>query len=119
MHVVRFDRAPAYAADGHFGMVMHYLQGRDAGYTEHVWVGHSVVAPEGGTTAKASPFEKVYVVLAGELEITGGAGDRRTTVTLGPLDSCRIEPGEERQLLNRGSVPASLLLIMATKPAPG
>jgi len=112
MHVVRHDEAPSHEAPGHTAMAMRYLQGRDAGPSDSVWLGLSVIDPGGGTTLSASAVEKFYVVISGELEITGQAQDRSRTETLRPLDSCRIEPGEARQLTNRSDRPASVLLVM-------
>lgn len=112
MHVIRKEQAPEYVAPGHSGMSMRYLQGRDAGPTESVWLGLSIIEPGGGTTLTASAVEKFYVVLNGELEITGQANDLVHTEALGPLDSCRIAPGEARQLVNRTSQSATVLLVM-------
>jgi mannose-6-phosphate isomerase-like protein (cupin superfamily) len=112
MHIVRRDDAPPYSAPGHFGMAMRRLQGREAGPSESVWLGLSVVAPGGGTTLTASDVEKFYVLIEGELEVTGKAGETEQVALLQPRDSCRIAPGEARQLFNRGPVPAAVLLVM-------
>jgi hypothetical protein len=112
MHVVRKEQAPPYTAPGHSGMAMRYLQGREAGPTGSVWLGLSVIEPGGGTTLSASAVEKFYVVIEGELEITGQADAHTQTETLRPLDSCRIAQGEARQLANRSGRPASVLLVM-------
>jgi hypothetical protein len=113
MHIVRFKDAPRYDAPGHSGMSMRRLQGKDAGPTDTVWLGMSVVAPHGGTTLSASNVEKFYVVLEGELEMTSVQPDgTRSTATLGPKDSCRIAPHECRQLINRREMPATVLLVM-------
>lgn len=79
MHVVRFAEAPAYSAPGHHDMQMVRLQGREAGPSSDAWVGVSVIAPGGGTTLSASPQEKMYVVLDGELWISNG----ETEIALG------------------------------------
>ncbi len=113
MHVVRYDRAPPYEASGHSGMAMRRLQGREAGPADTVWLGVSVLEPGGGTTLAASDVEKFYVVLDGELEISCLMADGvRQTAKLGPRDSCRIAPLEARQLVNRSTRPASVLLVM-------
>ena len=117
MHVVRHNQAPSYEAPGHSAMAMRYLQGREAGPTNSVWLGLSIIQPGGGTTLSASAVEKFYVVLSGELEITGQIGGHDRTETLQSMDSCRIEPGEARQLTNRSDRPASVLLVMPeTRP---
>ncbi len=117
MHVVRYADAPPYESPGHFDMAMRRLQGREAGPSDQLWLGVSVLAPGGGTTLDASGIEKLYVVLDGEVIISNG----ETEVTLAPWDSCRIAPGEARALKNRTEKPATILLAMplmpATKPA--
>ena len=114
MHVTRLAAAPAYEAPGHDGMRMLRLQGREAGPADTLWLGLSHLLPRGGTTLDASPFEKMYVVLEGEVTVTGGT----ETVTLGPWDSCRIAPGEPRSLANRTNRPATILLAMPLAPDP-
>lgn len=112
MHVVRKAQAPAYEAPGHMAMAMRRLQGREAGPADSLWIGLSVIAPGGGTTLSASAVEKFYVVVDGELEITAEHKGLAATELLQPLDSCRIAPGEARQLFNRGQRAASVLLVM-------
>lgn len=112
MHVVRYGEAPAYEAPGHFEMAMRRLQGREAGPGDQLWLGLSVIAPGGGTTLDASPIEKFYVVLDGEVAISNG----RDSVSLRRWDSCRIAPGEQRELRNRGEMPAAILLAMPIAP---
>lgn len=114
MHLVRHHDAPTYNAPGHAGFAMRRLQGREAGPADTAWIGLSVVAPSGSTTLSASALEKFYVVLDGELDITGVLPDGRSrTETLRALDSCRIAPGEARRLVNHGECPARVLLVMA------
>ena len=108
MHVTRLAQAPAYQAPGHDAMRMLRLQGREAGPAEALWLGLSHLLPGGGTTLDASPLEKMYLVLAGEVTVSNGA----ETITLGPWDSCRIAPGEPRSIVNHTSRPATILLAM-------
>ena len=108
MNVVRIGDAPAYEAPGHSKMSMVRLQGHEAGPADVMWIGLSRIAPGGGTTLDASAVEKHYVVIEGEVTISNGA----ETVTLGPRDSCRIAPGEGRQLSNRSDAEATILLAM-------
>jgi mannose-6-phosphate isomerase-like protein (cupin superfamily) len=108
MNIVRIGTAPSYEAPGHFNMSMVRLQGREAGPGDLVWLGLSRIAPGGGTTLDASDLEKHYVVIEGEVTISNG----NETVTLGHLDSCRIAPGEGRQLSNLGTADAAILLVM-------
>jgi hypothetical protein len=113
MNVVRLDAAPAYDAPGHDQMRMLRLQGREAGASDVLWLGLSHILPGGGTTLDASPLEKMYVVLDGEVTISNGADE----VTLRPWDSCRIAPHELRALSNRTNRPATILLAMPLAPA--
>ena len=113
MHVVRLDGRPPYEAPGHDHMRMLRLQGREAGPGDVLWLGLSHILPGGGTTLDASPIEKMYVVLDGEVTISNGTEE----VTLRPWDSCRIAPGEPRALSNRTNRPASILLAMPLAPA--
>ena len=108
MNVVRLAAAPPYEAPGHDNMRMLRLQGREAGPSEVLWLGLSHLLPGGGTTLDASPIEKMYVVLDGEVTISNGTDE----VTLKPWDSCRIAPDEPRALSNRTNRPATILLAM-------
>jgi hypothetical protein len=112
MNVVRLDAAPAYEAPGHNLMRMLRLQGREAGASDVLWLGLSHILPGGGTTLDASPLEKMYVVLDGEVTISNGTEE----VTLRPWDSCRIAPDEPRALANRTNRPATILLAMPLAP---
>ena len=112
MQVNRFDEAPRYDAPGHTMMTMRRIQGREAGPSDTLWMGVSVIAPGGGTTLAASPVEKFYLVLDGELQVSAKEGEASSTATLRSLDSCRVAPGESRQLHNKASVPCWVLLVM-------
>lgn len=64
--------------------------------------------PGGGAEMGTSNFEKVYFVLSGTLTVV--TRDKKE-ITLGPVDSLYIAAGEERYLINREKVPASMLVI--------
>jgi quercetin dioxygenase-like cupin family protein len=113
MHVVRLDDAPAYEAPGHQDMKMFRMQGREAGPADVLWLGMSHLLPGGGTTFTASPEEKFYVVLEGEVTIESDTG----TQTLKQWDSCRIAPNEKRALKNLTKRPATILLAMPLSKA--
>lgn len=113
MDVVRLKDAPPYDAPGHAGFSMFRLQGQEASHTVALWVGLSVIAPGGRTTLSASPMEKIYVVVDGEVTI----GDGVRESVLQTLDSCRIAPDETRQVRNDGTREARLLLAMPLAPA--
>jgi mannose-6-phosphate isomerase-like protein (cupin superfamily) len=118
MHVVKAQDAPRYEAPGHTGMAMRRLQGREAGPSDSLWIGLSVVEPGGGTTLDASTVEKFYVVLEGNLEVMAVLDGSTQAATLSPRDSCRIAPGESRRLINRGEKSATVLLVMPLLPSP-
>lgn len=119
MHVVPRSRAPHYDAPGHHRMQMQRLQGREAGPSASVWIGLSMIEPGGGTNASASDVEKFYVVVEGTLTVEAVADGQRRSAVLGPLDSCRIAPGESRELRNAGDVPCSVLLVMPERAPAG
>ncbi len=108
MQLTRLATAPAYQAPNHVDMRCLRLQGHEATSTDTLWLGLSHLLPGAHTGLDASPLEKLYVVVAGEVTIVSDTGE----AALGPLDSCRIAPGERRRLENRTNLPASILLAM-------
>jgi quercetin dioxygenase-like cupin family protein len=88
------------------------LQGHEAGPAEQLWLGLSQILPGGRTDLNASPIEKMYVVVEGEVTIETPEGES----VLRALDSCRIAPGEARALKNRTNRPAMVLLAMPFEP---
>jgi len=56
----------------------------------------------------ATPLEKVYVVVDGEVTVTTDDSE----VTLKSLDSCHLPPGQARSIVNRTNRPASMLVVM-------
>lgn len=118
MHVVRAAEAPPYQAPGHTAMAMRRLQGREAGPSDSVWLGLSVIEPGGGTTLDASAVEKFYVVLEGTVEMTAARDGREASARLHAHDSVRFEAGEARRLANPGPGRAVVLLVMPLPPVP-
>ncbi len=117
MHVTRIADAPEYQAPNHFDMTCLRLQGREAGPAEQLWLGLSVIAPGGHTGLDPSPMEKHYVVIEGELTLTGELpGQPASSTVLRRLDSCRFAPGEKRQLVNHTDRVAKVLLAMPFDP---
>lgn len=108
MQVTRLADARAYQAPKHFDVRTLRLHGFDASDAESFWVGLTHFLPGGGAEMDATPLEKVYVVVDGEVTVTTDEGD----VTLGPLDSCRLPPGQARAIVNRTNRPASMLVVM-------
>ncbi len=112
MHVTRFDAAPPYEAPNHFDMRCLRLQGKEAGPSSQIWMGMSQILPGGRTDLAGSPMEKLYLVLEGQLLITAELDGVRSEQVLNPYDSCRIAPGEKRQLANRTNRPVLVVLVM-------
>ena len=112
MHVTRLADAKPYFTPEHHDMRCLRLQGHEAGPADLLWLGMSQILPGGHTSLDASPMEKYYVVLEGEVTISNGEEE----VVLRQWDSCRIAPGEGRALRNDTNRPAAILLSM---PFPG
>jgi quercetin dioxygenase-like cupin family protein len=109
MQVKRFSDAKPYEAPNHRAYSSLRLFGAEAGGTQNLIVGVSHFLPGGGAGPDASPPEKVYFVLAGELTvITGG---KETVLQKG--DSCCIGPNEHREIVNRGNEICSILVAIA------
>ncbi|NVO13082.1 MAG: cupin domain-containing protein [Rhodoplanes sp.] len=109
MQLTRFAEAKPYEAKRHHAMVALQLQGGAASDTEAFTCGLSHFLPGGGAEMSASASEKVYIVVSGEVTVLTDAG----AVTLGPLDSCHLAPGEARAIENRGNAVASMLVILS------
>lgn len=82
------------------------------GGPENQWVGFSQFLPGGGAGPDSTPFEKVYVVLEGEMTVEI---DGQETV-LSALDSCTIAPGVVRRIENKTNHICKMLVVM---PYPG
>lgn len=108
MKVTRFADAKPYVAPNHYEMASLRLQGFEAGGPKAFWTGLSHFLPGGGAGPDASPLEKVYVVLSGELTVRAAGQD----IVLGPMDSCCIPGGQEREVKNTGNHVASMLVVM-------
>jgi hypothetical protein len=112
VHITRFDLAPTYVAPNHFDMHCLRLQGHEAGPSQTLWMGVSQIAPGGHTSLDASPLEKHYVVLEGEVTLVSERDGVRTEAVLRCHDSACFAPGEKRQLVNQSPEPACILLAM-------
>ena len=108
MHVKRFEDAQPYVAPNHRGVVGLRLQGYEAGGPSNQWVGYSQYLPGGGAGPDSTPFEKVYVVLEGELTVIVG----EDVAVLKSMDSCTIAPGDVREIVNRGNHVAKMIVVI-------
>lgn len=109
MDVTVFGDAKEYKAPKHHGCSCFRLQGLEASKTDDFWVGMSHFLPGGGAESDSSPFEKVYVVTAGEITVEA-LGE---TKTLRVNDSCLIPAHELRVVSNRSQLPASMLVVIS------
>jgi len=112
MHVKRFKDAKQYEAPNHRQYASLRLFGGDAGGTKNIIFGYSHFLPGGGAGPDASPLEKVYFVISGELTVIV---DGKETA-LKANDSCVIEPNETREIVNRGNEVCSIVVAVAAPP---
>jgi mannose-6-phosphate isomerase-like protein (cupin superfamily) len=112
MEVKRFAEAKAYEAPNHRGYSSLRLFGLDAGGPKQFVVGLSHFLPGGGAGPDASPTEKVYVVLSGELTVIVAGKE----TVLRSNDSCFIGPNESREIINRGNDVVTMMVAMSAPP---
>jgi mannose-6-phosphate isomerase-like protein (cupin superfamily) len=68
--------------------------------------------PGGGAGPDSTLFEKVYVVIEGEMTVIVDGQE----TTLGPFDSCTIAPGEVREIINRRNDVCVMLVVIPYPP---
>jgi quercetin dioxygenase-like cupin family protein len=108
MKVMRLNDLKEYQAAKHFKMSAMRLQGKEETGIQKFWVGLSHFLPGGGAEFDASPTEKVYIVISGQVTVK----TEKEEQTLNPLDSVYLAPNEGRSVINPGKVPASMLVII-------
>lgn len=108
MLIKRYEDAKPYDAPNHWGVVGLRLQGFEPGGPTNQWIGYSQFLPGGGAGPDSTPFEKVYVVLEGEMTLEW---DDQTAV-LGPMDSCTIPAGQVRRIENRTNHVCKMLVVI-------
>jgi quercetin dioxygenase-like cupin family protein len=114
MLVKRFSEAKTYEAPNHRGVVGLRLQGFEEGGPTNQWVGLSQFLPGGGAGPDSTPFEKVYIVLGGEMTVIIGGKE----TVLGRYDSCTIPPGEVREIINRTNEICTMMVVIPYPPKP-
>src|SRR3979409_1991817 len=133
MQVKRFSDAKPYVAPNHRDCTALRLFGAEAGGTQTLIVarpprplvggtcggtqaliaGLSHFLPGGGAGPDASPPEKVYFVLAGELTVIVGGTESVVT----KHNSCVVGPNEKREIINRGNEVCTIVVAVAAPPA--
>lgn len=106
MLVKRFSEAKAYEAPNHRACSTLRLFGAEAGGAKNLIVGVSHFLPGGGAGPDASPPEKVYFVLAGEITVIVNGKEH----VLRANDSCYIGPNESREIINRSNEVATIVV---------
>ena len=108
MKKVSLTQVKPYEAPGHFKMVALRLSGKEETGAEKFWVGMSHFLPSGGAEFGATPAEKYYFVLDGEITVK----TEKEEITLGPWDSVYIAPNEGREIINKTNKPVSMLVVI-------
>jgi mannose-6-phosphate isomerase-like protein (cupin superfamily) len=96
----------------HFHVNSARLQGEAESGLKSFWVAVSHYLPGGGIewSGEDSAEEKVYIVIEGELTVKG----EEEEFALGPLDSLYIGPHEGRSVINNGTKPAIMLVVVSS-----
>ena len=113
MKVTRLEEAVKYSPPKHYDCFAMHLQHKNLGCDAPYWVGCSYFLPGGKAEWDASPLEKIYIVLEGEITIE--FEDQQ--VKLGPMDSIFIGPSENREVRNETNECATMLVVMPYPPA--
>ena len=106
MIVRKFSEAKPYEAPNHRGYKSFRVYGAEMGGSQTLVFGISHFLPGGGAFEDATPVEKVYLVLDGEVTVTTADGE----ATLKKYDSCYLAPNESRSIENKTNSPASMLV---------
>ena len=112
MLIKRFEDAETYEAPNHWGVTGLRLQGFEEGGPTNQWIGFSQFLPGGGAGPDSTPFEKVYVVLEGEMTIEWDG----QTELLCAMDSCTVPPGQVRRIENKSNHVCKMLVVIPYPP---
>jgi len=110
MLVKRFKDAKPNEAPNHRHYKSLRVFGAEMGGSQTLIFGISHFLPGGGAGPDASPPEKVYYVLAGELTLI--AGGKQTVLKAN--DACFIGPNESREIVYRGNDVLTMLVAVST-----
>ena len=105
----KLSEAKEYVAPNHRACSTLRLFGAEAGGSKGLIAGISHFLPGGGAGPDASPPEKVYYVLEGELTVIINGKE----TALKKNDSCYIGPNESREIINRGNEVCTIAVAVA------
>ena len=108
MKKVELKDVKPYDAAKHFKMTALRLHGKEETGSQKFWMGLSHFLPEGGAEYDASPTEKIYFVLEGEVTVQ----TKTEEIVLRQWDSIYIGPDEGRSIINNTNKPASMLVVI-------
>jgi quercetin dioxygenase-like cupin family protein len=108
MKKVELKDVKPYDAAKHFKMTALKLHGKEETGAQKFWMGLSHFLPEGGAEYDASPTEKIYFVLEGEVTVQ----TKTEEIVLRQWDSIYIGPDEGRSIINNTNKPASMLVVI-------
>ena len=110
MKKVELKDVKEYTAAKHFKCAALRLHGKEETGVSKFSLGMSHFLPGGGAEYDdASPTEKIYFVLEGEVTVTD---KNKNKIVLKPWDSIFIGPNEGRSILNETNYPATMLVCM-------
>jgi quercetin dioxygenase-like cupin family protein len=107
MKKMDFNQAKTYDAAKHFNCFGLRLQGKEETGTTKMLMNMSHFLPGGGAEFDASPTEKLYFVVSGEVTVTDA---NKNKIVLKEWDSICIGPNEGRSILNETNKPATMLI---------
>ena len=112
MIVRKLSDAKPYEAPNHRKYESLRIFGAEMGGSQGLIFGISHFQPGGGAGPDASPPEKIYHVLEGELTVISGGKE----AVVKPGDTCFIAPNENREIVNRGKGVCTILVAVAAPP---
>ena len=113
MEVRKLSEAKPYEAPNHRKYESLRIFGAETGGSQALVFGISHFQPGGGAGPDASPPEKIYHILDGELTVI--AGGKEVVARKG--DTVFIAPNENREIVNRGAGVCTLLVAVAAAAA--
>jgi quercetin dioxygenase-like cupin family protein len=109
MIVRKFSDAKPYEAPNHRDYKSFRVFGAEMGGSQALVFGISHFLPGGGAGPDASPPEKIYFVLDGELTVI--VGGKETLAKRG--DTVYIGPNESREIVNRSNEICTIAVAVA------